>query len=896
MNKVLLLLTMSVTPIGLLTAQNFCVVQENVKIVHERVQRQNEILTISNANNFNEGVAGDKEKKMETQFLNKTKKMVNSDIKQYKPDYENQEGKLFRWTESKQQQSEIKRERDQFNNLQSLSLKSGNNQKNVPHELPFIENFDTEESFIANWDVIDANDDGYSYQYCDWNYDADGGFGCVQVSGQPIGANEYLISVPLIIHESGTYNISFWAYIYGYGGKLRILYSTSSNYEEMNVLEEYDLNTYNFGLDWGTIFKNFEIETPGNYYFAFHYFNTPENWWNGIDIDKIKITIGEFVGIPDIKFINGLAPRSSCDMDCEIIGAEVFNRGSASISVFTLTYQINEETQVIQTFTETIGERESINVYFDQQAYFSEVGDYYITFTASTPDEENINNNEIEIVVKHFETVTELPFISDFINEESLLDWIPEMADTWRIDTWTGSYYAYEGMPNVPLISRCITLEPDTYRFSFNVFAGYGGKVNFYVTCGKSGTNPYEWEPVKEFFNYSTSSQRAEEEFFIIEITDTGEYEFAFFPVQVVNLIHILGTVVEVAPEHDFSIKKIESSDFFRITPVFQFESEKTFTAILQNKGKTANESGNIKLLLNDNEIISQNFDFKELGETLNVILSHVYELLPVGRLSLKFEASIPSGLSNEFEIFKEVSDSTYAYDSIDEYFFDALGFDGIGGLGLIYELQKADILTTINIGFVEWEWLAEKDIIIAVYEVNDNYKLGEIIFEVEHKRTIGNDMSGITFDVPDIQLQPGKYFFEVRQLDNESIGIACDLDPMGHTWIYAEDNFYSETSYGYVHIRPNFGNPPVVIAPNKLNEPQLTLFPNPSRGKLTINNKQSSMERIVVYNAAGQVVLSVSNVNDTSYSINTEKFSTGLYFISIQTKNGILNSKFVVK
>jgi len=59
---------------------------------------------------------------------------------------------------------------------------------------------------------------------------------------------------------------------------------------------------------------------------------------------------------------------------------------------------------------------------------------------------------------------------------------------------------------------------------------------------------------------------------------------------------------------------------------------------------------------------------------------------------------------------------------------------------------------------------------------------------------------------------------------------------------------------------------------------------------------KRMIMEKITVYNATGQVMMEVSDVNATSFSINTEKLSAGLYFISVQTKDGVVNEKFVVK
>jgi len=68
------------------------------------------------------------------------------------------------------------------------------------------------------------------------------------------------------------------------------------------------------------------------------------------------------------------------------------------------------------------------------------------------------------------------------------------------------------------------------------------------------------------------------------------------------------------------------------------------------------------------------------------------------------------------------------------------------------------------------------------------------------------------------------------------------------------------------------------------------------SSTSLTNLNGELRIERVVVYNAVGQVVMAVSDVNASSCSINTEKLSAGLYFISVQTNDGVVNEKFVVK
>ena len=94
------------------------------------------------------------------------------------------------------------------------------------------------------------------------------------------------------------------------------------------------------------------------------------------------------------------------------------------------------------------------------------------------------------------------------------------------------------------------------------------------------------------------------------------------------------------------------------------------------------------------------------------------------------------------------------------------------------------------------------------------------------------------------------------------------------------------------VVLTANFGQ--VGINENEID--RFTVYPNPTTSELRMENGELKMERIDIYNAVGQIVMEVSNVNATSYKLNVEMLSSGVYFISVQTKFGVIKSKFVVK
>jgi len=685
------------------------------------------------------------------------------------------------------------------------------NQKNqTPLSLPFILDFSEEWHLPAYWTVYDANGDGSTWKWNIAGVGADGRFGaCASFSPKLVSANDFLVTDPISIPEAGTYSISFDLMIWQDVQKLKILYGTSPDVDEMEVLVDFpELDFWDFGDDYSKMAHNFEIETGGTYYFAFHHYSLYQ-FFPQVRMDNIMILEGEYTGLPDIM-TKRCMPISSCFLSSEErVGVEVINSGSEKISQFTLTYQVNDGEIVSQIFNETIGIKQRINVYFDETFDFSEVGAYNIKFTAETPNEENTADNESVLVLRNYAPITELPFETNFAKEGDRNDWI-ELEGDWGFDgaSTSSSYYALNYTEG-PLLSRCIHLNPGTYSFSFAIFAGWGTKESFYVAYGKSGTDPYEWESAKDYSNFSTHPKYREYESFIFEITEADDYVFAFFPVQIINYIDLFEIAIDSAPEHDFAFKNVESEFFTRLTPRYHFGEERTFTTTLQNKGATANENGNISVTIKDEEVTFKNFAFTALNETLHIDLETPFNTDSEREFALKFKASLPSGKTKEFEVYKALSDSTFAYDNIDGGFANGLGISySSGSLGMIYELKKADILTSVNIGFFNYPDAANEEFIIAVYEMNDDNTVGNKFSEIQHLRTIGNNAHGMTFDFPDTELPAGKYFIEIRQLSNVLLGIAFDSDYNGYYYRYYPDTgqLTKNRSYGYIHVRPNFG------------------------------------------------------------------------------------------
>ncbi|MDR2057793.1 MAG: T9SS type A sorting domain-containing protein [Dysgonamonadaceae bacterium] len=753
----------------------------------------------------------------------------------------------------------------------------------VPLPLPFDCGFDSPDDLTDYWAIIDGDNANNTWLYDDLNVDADGGVGALQVSAP---GDNYLISDPLIFPEAGAYHITFQTMALA-TESLKVLYGPSANVEEMEVLADYTLPLH---YDWLTFGINFEVPEAGNYHVAFYYYSDVNGW--ALDLDNIFVDEGVFVGIPDLTFANLLTPGSSCNFSSgSVLGATVLNNGNEPVSEFTLTYQVNDGQVVSETFNEAIGVLESKAVYFTQPADFSTLGNYEIVMTVSTPNEENTSDNSASASLTHYAPVTELPFKSDFANPEDRNDWTSTGANVWGANDYNGCLYP---TGYYPLLSRCIALQPGNYRFTYTYAAGWFIFTDdFYVAYGLSGTDPAGWTPVKEYFNEYTDGQVEDE--IVLNITEAGEYVIGIFPVEIGDL-GIFKTSVTVFGEHDVRINGIESPSLPRKIPFYQqIEGEKTFNVFVQNRG-TGTEAGSVELKLNNNSLGTANFTLATPDEVKAVPLSITLPALPIGPLNLQFKASIeasdPNPDDNIIQIQKAISDSTYVWDNIDSDFFDGIGANnGTAMLGLIYELVKKDVLTSINIGLFDYG--ISDDFGIAVYPVDDELVLGEPYFTQVHSRLAG---SSIVFDVPDTELEPGKYLFAVQQLTNNNIAIAYDADPNGY--FYGDFGIGLEliNGFGFIHIRPNFGKNVVALPEVKAIDPSLQLYPNPVVDLLWVRVANQRIEKVSVYDASGATVYREQGINNSEYKLNTGSLAPGLYFITVQTPAGVKTDKFVVK
>jgi hypothetical protein len=90
----------------------------------------------------------------------------------------------------------------------------------------------------------------------------------------------------------------------------------------------------------------------------------------------------------------------------------------------------------------------------------------------------------------------------------------------------------------------------------------------------------------------------------------------------------------------------------------------------------------------------------------------------------------------------------------------------------------------------------------------------------------------------------------------------------------------------------------------------EILLYPNPTNKELRVTGYELQVENIEIFDAMGRKQLQVTSdelqvTNNNNFQFSTFNFqltidvsnlANGLYFISVQTKEGVVNSKFVVK
>lgn len=788
-----------------------------------------------------------------------------------------------------------------------------------PYECDF-----TEPEDVAEWNIIDADGDNYTWQieqYAPGNSYRAFAFNCL---------DDYIVTaVPIVLKQGqATMELSYISYIQDTADKFEVLFGTSNDVESMTVLRTYEnIN----GSSWTNDNIEFEVTADGEYFFAFHACPDVPDYTYTLcpSITNIKIYEGSSQGVPDIKVNKVIVPNSSCNMDIKTIDVEVQNVGLAPIKSFILTASYVGDEFKAQNFEEEIDINGTATVSIDvPEDYFNNAGTLYsVTVTASavfSPNEvaeENTENNSNSASFVNFEQA-EFPFISDFTSsEDGRYYWYG--PEGW---IYNSTIEAYQALNNTPLISRGIELKAGkTYRLTYNRRAGmdyYGFMLlydNYKVLCGLNGTDPAEWKKVYEI-NDDYSEEIFGNKTFEFSVDADGLYQLAF-QMNAINQGYTFYlrdvTIIEVA-EKDVAIA---GATGYLPTRVPKLQAGEFEASVAITNAGTTPASGTVTMTVNDEVVGVGNFTDIAVG---NTIYTPVYVTLDgeIGttttiKVSANVEGEPESNMYNNTDTVNvAITDDVFGYDKIaDNTYYGnqpnnlEVGSIGNGGLmeaGVVFHLNNDARLNGISVGFGQEDEMSA--VVLNVYKWYEKeptasgfHPLSEsdLVYTTTVDKEYGTGQFEYAID-DDVNLPAGDYLISARV----STGWPLAVDRKAPGQLYTIGTYYDE---GFVAVDQRYSNLGTMAIRAILGEgggasistveggTSLSLYPNPASETLTITAGEGEITSVAIYSTSGSVMCS-SKVQGNSFSCNVSSYTPGIYFAKVTANGKTEVLMFVVK
>lgn len=681
-------------------------------------------------------------------------------------------------------------------------------------QLPYSYDFSARgpENFEFDWSAEDGDGDGNKWTYTEWVAGSDGMMGVAGCSGSLLATNnDNLISVPLYFN-AGDNNLTFETRCVN-GNNTELLdvrYGSTTNVSEMEVIGDYAVSN----TDWRMQVINFSVAEAGVYYVAFHAKSVKSM---NVFIDNVNINAGYYEIAPKLEVEKVVLPYSNCDLsDQSRIGAVIVNKGTGASSNFTLTYTINGDIVESQNFTEEIAPFESATVYFDATADFSEVGEYEVLVEVSTGTEVEHANYA---VVNNYAPETSLPVTTFFYSGVNYDEYWTEMTPgTWILDTFMGNFStSVSGVEN-GLLSHCFAL---SHPLRVNLVYGnssFGEASSFYVAFGKAGADVSTYEVVYEDLAVPNSNQVE----FTVPIEEPGNYSIMIVVTTPqdarANFLLYQCTLSEVL-DRDLKLSSIDAPASL-YTPSDQLQGEGVFYAEVVNRG--AQDMTGVKAMLYNGETLLGTTEEGMNVAASDTVMVPVKVAMPsaaIGEtlnLSMKVQSDEPDQYEEDNFLNLQaihVTDTVRATENITDFTTGTGNWGATLFVGNVYNLAVADTLTSVSVGLAGGDSSVELNRIgIAIYKVEaDGKTLGMQLYSKTMNRGLGGGFTNIEFD-PMI-LQPGKYFFEVQQLETSNMGLCVDAE--------SPDNYCYENVNGVLvlttgvtlAIRANFAHGAAVYA-----------------------------------------------------------------------------------
>jgi hypothetical protein len=249
--------------------------------------------------------------------------------------------------------------------------------------------------------------------------------------------------------------------------------------------------------------------------------------------------------------------------------------------------------------------------------------------------------------------------------------------------------------------------------------------------------------------------------------------------------------------------------------------------------------------------------------------------------------AQFPNLYQNDSTTFKQLFSNYYSYD--DGSAEAAFGPTGTQArLAIRFDTYEPDSLIGVNLSFLPSVVdVSQKLFLLTVWD-NDNGQPGNVLYEDDAfspRQPIyvnGNNNYQTYYFADTVKVPVGTTFFVGwRQLDPDRLNLGLDRNIDNHTTIrYSVDggnNWYTAPFSGSAMLRPIFSTLiDATLQTNEIEDKELTIYPNPTDGKLTIAFQDGLKAPLNVYNQLGELMISTD-----SHQVDLTPLNAGIYFIS---------------
>lgn len=779
-----------------------------------------------------------------------------------------------------------------------------------PLSPPYNCTFEDEDD-VYEWDIIDANGDGYTWDIM--SYGEGIGFATLYYNSV-LPSDDYIIMrSPIALTEGDAHiEVVYNGMAEGYTEKMALLWGDTPDVGSMSVLHRFEGFT---ATDEGyTTPVTFTVPATGNYYFAFHGYSDADE--AGVLLNEITIDEGAYSGTPDLSIDRLVLPLSSCSLgDGETVGVTLTNVGTGGISAFTLSCEVNGEAMASETFDTAIGIGETVVVEFDAKADFSAEDVYTVVVTATDVvpddgqgDEVETGNNTATGTVTHFVPV-DVPLVASFDDEEQRGWWTSD--GSWNYDDM---YAAYACTGTGPLLSRGINLTGGkAYTIDFNYMAGQNFFFQTYdqydIVCGLDGTDPQTWDVVYNSADEYTDGLFADRSV-SFSVSADGVYSVAFRQANPVGTFLI--TRVSITEAADYDISVAIASTLPTMLPEEQL-ADMTLDVTVSNRGSES-ASGTVTLSIDGTEAGTAAFAALAGAESTVVSVPVAAGAMVSGTMRFEVNAVIdghddgnPSDNTVAADVSLLLTDDLLAYDSVEDDIIDTYTNSAIGlqsgyiVVGVPVRINVATWLKGFRLGWGDAD-AKPFDMLVFAYDpsaapVGDGaIPVGELLLSASADKQSGTSVTTYTLDEA-LRLEPGDYMLGVGY---EGYGLAVDRVAPGRLYAVSEESglgwvAYDQASAGFgtAALRAVIDSNLSGIDEAGMDGGDVTVTVD--GGMLTVMSAAGVMTRVDVCAMSGVTVCS-SHAGGTVFSCDVSSLPAGVYVVRIETDGGVVTRKIAVR